>query len=92
MKLIQYLKDKIGLTGVLFLQETHSNGKIESKWKEDFKGQVFFSHGKINSCDVLIACFGKETFFVNKKETEKEDRILILDVSINDSEYILINL
>ena len=38
---------------------------------------------------------GKETFSVkktNKQETDKEDRILILDVSINDSEYILINL
>ena len=38
---------------------------------------------------------GKETFFVkktNKQETDKEGRILILDVSINDSEYVLINL
>ena len=38
---------------------------------------------------------GKETFSVkktNKQETDKEGRILILDVSINDSEYILINL
>ena len=31
-------------------------------------------------------------FTVKKQKTEKEDRILILDVSINDSEYILINL
>ena len=92
LKLIQYFKDKIRLTGVLFLQETHSNSKIEQKWKEDFKGQVFFSHGKTNSCGVLIAYLGTETFFVNKQETDKEGRILILDVSINDSEYILINL
>ena len=38
---------------------------------------------------------GKETFSVkktNKQETDKEGRILILDASINDSEYILINL
>ena len=38
---------------------------------------------------------GKETFFVkktNKQETDKEGRILILNVSINDSEYVLINL
>ena len=42
LKLIQYFKGKIGSTGVLFLQETHSHSKIEQKWKEDFKGQVFF--------------------------------------------------
>ena len=95
LKLIQYFKDKIGSTGVLFLQETHSNSKIEQKWKEDFKGQVFFSQGKTNSRDFLTVYSGKETFSVkktNKQETDKEGRILILDVSINDSEYILINL
>ena len=46
LKLIQYFKDKIGSTEVFFLQGTHSNGKVEQKWKEDFKGQVFFSHRK----------------------------------------------
>ena len=68
LKLIQYFKDKIGSTGVLFLQETNSNSKIEQKWIEDFKGQVFFSHGKANSCIVLIPSFGRETFFVKKQE------------------------
>ena len=63
LKLIQYFKDKIRSTGVLFLQETHSKSKIEQKWKEDFKGQVFFSHGKTNSCGVLTAIFWKRKFF-----------------------------
>ena len=76
---------------VLFLQETHSTSQVEQKWKEDFKGHVFFSHGKKNSCGVVTAYFGKETFNVKKQETNKEGRILILDVSVNDSEYILIN-
>ena len=84
---MQYFKEKIGSTGVLFLQETHSSSKVEQKWKKDFKGHVFFSHGKTNSCGVLTAYFGKETFNVKKQETDKEGRILILDV-----EYILINL
>ena len=83
LKLIQYFKDKIGSTGILFLQETHSNSKMEQKWKEDSKDQVFFSHGKTNSCGVLTAHFGKETFFVGKQETDKEDRILTLSVSIS---------
>ena len=92
LKLIQYFKDKIGSTEVLFLQETHSNSKIEQKWKEDFKGQVFFSHGKTNSYGVLTAIFWKRNFFVNKQETDKQRRIFILDVFIIDSEYIQINL
>ena len=49
LKLIQYLKEKIGSTGVLFLQEAHSSSKVEQKWKEYFKGHVFFSHEKNKS-------------------------------------------
>ena len=83
---MQHFKRKIGSTGVLFIQETHSSSKVEQKWKEDFKGHAFFSYGKTNSCGVLTAYFGKETFTVIKEKTDKEGRILILDVSVNDSQ------
>ena len=63
---------------MLFLQETHSSSKFEEKWKEDFKGHVFFSHGKTNFCGGLTAYFGKETFTIKKQETDEEGRILIL--------------
>ena len=33
LKLIQYFKEKIGSTGVLFLQETHSSSKVEQNGK-----------------------------------------------------------
>ena len=36
LKLIQYFKEKIESTGVLFLQETHSSSKVKQKLKEDF--------------------------------------------------------
>ena len=87
---MQCFTDKTGSNGVLFLQEIYSDSKVEQKWKED--SNFFFSHGKSNSCSVLIAYFGTGTFTVKKQQTDKEGRILILDVSINDSEYILINL
>ena len=44
LKSMQYFKEKIGSTRVLFLQETHSSSKVEQKWKKDFKGHVFFAH------------------------------------------------
>ena len=68
LKLIQYFKEKIGSTGVLFLQETNCSSKVQQKWKEDLKGHFFFSHGKTNSCGVLTAYFGKETFNVKKNK------------------------
>ena len=48
---MQYFKDKIGSTGVLFLQETHSDSKVKQKWKEYFKGPVFF----LTESQILVA-------------------------------------
>ena len=89
LKLIQYFKSKIGPCGLLFLQETHSNSKVEQKWKEDFHGKVFFSQGKTNFCAVLITYFGTEKYIVKKQQT---DHGINSYVSINDSEYNLIEL
>ena len=50
LKLIKYFKDKIVSNCFLFLEETHSTINDEIKWKDDFKGEVFHSHGKSNSC------------------------------------------
>ena len=76
--MVYYFYKKFTLT-----VKSNKNGK---------KTPFSFSHGKSNSCSVLIAYFGTGTFMVKKQQTDKEGRILILPVSINDSEYILINL
>ena len=52
LKLIKYFKYKIVSNGFLFLQETHSTVNDEIKCKDDFKGEVFYPHGKFNSCCV----------------------------------------
>ena len=90
---MQYFKDKIGSTSLSFLQETQSDSKVEQKWKEDFKGPVVVVVVFFCFCFcVLIAYFGTGTFTFKKQQTNKESCILILDVSISDFEYILINL
>ena len=52
----------------------------------------FFSHRKSDSCDVLSGYFGIEILIFKKQQTYEEGHILIINVSISDSEYILINL
>ena len=42
LKLIQYFKDKIWPTAVLFLQETHSNSKIKQNGKRTFNVKFSF--------------------------------------------------
>ena len=92
LKLIEYLKIKLESNGVLFLQETHSISNDENACTDDFKGQVFFSHGTPNSRPVLIAYLGSKSFVVKNKRNDDAGRILILDASIDDTDYILVNL
>ena len=51
---------------IMLLQKAHSNSIVEQKWEEDFHGQVFFSHGKRNSCSVLIEYLRTEKLTLKK--------------------------
>ena len=92
IKIFEYLKEKIVPNGLLFLQESHSTINDEIKWKDEFNGKLYFSHGKSNSCGVLIGFIGNKRFNVVKELKDKNGRILILDAIIDDSKFILINL
>ena len=53
IKLFEYFKSKLAPSDVLFAQETRSTKEIEQKWKDESNRQIFFWHGKSNSCGVL---------------------------------------
>ena len=74
------------------MQETHSTKENEIRWNDDINNQIHYSHGKFNSCDVLIAFFGSITYTVKKKASDKHRQILIIEALIEDTELILINL
>ena len=78
--------------GVLFLHETHSSSKDEIKWKDEFKGELFFSHGNSNSCGVAVGYTEKRSFKLLKKKNDENSRFLIIEAMIDDCAFILINL
>ena len=43
IKIFEYLKNNADYNRVLFLQEPNSWEKDKKKWKDDFKGTLFFS-------------------------------------------------
>ena len=92
LKLFEYFRDKLSSNGILFLQETHSTINNELKWKDEFKGALFFAHGKSNSCGVLIGFLGNKPFTVVHEFSDKNGRILILDIIFDNCEYLLIKL
>ena len=75
----------------MFLQEIYLTVNDEIKWKDDFKGEVFYSRGKSNSCGVLICFIDSKNFFTRNKLSGNDGRILILDVDIDDGNFSLIN-
>ena len=57
-------------------------------WNDEFGGQLFFSHGKTNSCGVAIA-------FAGTKQNIRRDNlghILVIEVKIDDSVFMLTNI
>ena len=76
----------------MFLQETHSSVETEEQWNDEFKGQLYFFQGKTNSCVVLTGFYGNINFVIKKLLNDKNGRILILKVTIDDTEHLLINI
>ena len=92
LKKIQYFKNKLLPQGILFLQETHSTESNEASWRDEFNATLFFSHGSSNSCGVLIGFLGKIDVNVLNQMCDNKGRILILNVTIDVKNFVLINL
>ena len=92
LSVVEYFRNKLGNNGILFLQETHSTFNNENIWKNDFNGPVFYSYGTSQSCGVFIAYFGNLNFSVNKQVGDKNGRIPILHVNIDEIRYVLVNI
>ena len=76
----------------MFLQETHSSKEGKQKWWDNFNGNTFFSHSMTNLCGILISYTGTHNFLVNNQKIDNDDQISILDVTINNALFLLINL
>ena len=59
---------------IVFLQETHSVCDDEISWSNQWKGKIYFSHGKRNSCGVAILISDKSGLLLNDIIRDKEGR------------------
>ena len=56
------------------------------------KGQINFYHGNTNSCGVLTGFYGNINVVIRKQSNNENGRILILEVTSDDTEYLLNNI
>ena len=77
---------------VIFLQETYSSKEIENNWRCQWKGPMFFAHGSDHSCGVLVLIKDGLEFDMKSKLADDNGRYILLDVTVQGSNYIMGNI
>ena len=89
--LFNWLMKHDGKNSIIFLQETHSDSTIEFSWQNQWRGEMYFSHGSSNSkgCITLI---GKNVDInIQNNTLDRNGRYIITKCTIQDSVFYLIN-
>ncbi len=79
------------LGGIILLQETHGTKNIETQWKNEWDGDIIFSHGASNSRGVMILFPSDIDVTINKVDTDTEGRMILMTCTIQDTKYLLYN-
>ena len=72
---------------ICFLQETCSTRDVENIWKNQWRSNLFFSHGTCHSRGVLVLVKDNLDFNLQTVKTDPEGRYIMLDATIQDSRY-----
>ena len=78
VKIFAYFRNKVAPKGILFLQEAHSSVETDKQWNDEFKGLLYFSDGKSNSCDIVTGFYGNINVVIKKQLNDKIGKIFIL--------------
>ena len=77
---------------ICFLQETYITSEVENVWKEQWKGEMFFSHGTNHSRGVLILVKDRLDFKLQSVKSDSEGHYILLEALIQDSPFVLLNI
>ena len=92
IKILEYLKNSISPNGFIFLQELRSSVYDEKRWCNELNGNIYFSHGKTNSCSVAIWYVGSKSFVLANQTADKNGCLLLIEAIVDDVKLILINI
>ena len=72
--------------------QTHSNLENELKWKSEWGGDIYFSHGTTNSRGVMILFIKEIQHLVHSVQTDEDGRWIMLEVTVDDLHVNIINI
>ena len=90
--MFNYLREKLETNGIFSLQETHSTPSVEEEWKKQWEGELLFSHGSSNSKGCMIGFTKNLDVNIEKTTSDKNGRILIVDITLESKKYTIVNL
>ena len=76
---------------IIFLQETHSKRETEIQWKNEWGGEILFSHGRTNSCGTAILFKDSINCTIITTISDPLGRYIISKIQIDDKLYVLVN-
>ena len=77
---------------IVLLQETHSTCQTQKQWKEEWGGEIFFSHGKSNARGVCIMFRKGYDFEIIKQVSDTSGRFILLKIKVQGVNYVILNL
>ena len=83
---------KRGKIDICFVQESFSTHDSERIWKNEWGGEVIFSHGTNHSRGVLVLIRPRLDIKIVNSFTDNTGRILVLETLIQDVKFSLINI
>ena len=78
--------------GIIFLQETHSTSTMEKVWTNQWGNKIVFSHGTNQKGGVAILFSTEMQCEFKECITDEEGRILLLDLTLEGTDLILLNI
>ena len=77
---------------ICFLQETYSTPEVVNKWKTQWKGDTFFSHGSCHGKGTMILVKEQKDFKLILSKIDPLGRYILLEAEIQDSTFVLLNI
>ncbi len=78
--------------GITFLQETHSTKNYEKSWKEQWGGEILFSHGSSNARGVAILLPPNLQYDIKNIRSDQDGRLVLVDIELEGRSLTLCNI
>ena len=77
---------------IVYLQETYSTIDIESVWRTQWQGKLYFSHGSNHSCGVMILVRDDLDFKLKLVRSDDNGRYIIMEAEVQGSSFLFVNI